>query len=74
MDLVCNCLHATWKLFEVHFQKVMFVTSIGPAIVQYNIVITNISKTRVHEFCRGIKEERLGNVTAKGVPVVLQRG
>lgn len=72
MNLICHGIHSIWELLHVNLQEVLFVSSIGPTIIQDYIVVSNIAKAGVNECLGGIEEQRFGHITSERIPIVLE--
>ncbi len=71
MDLISNMSHIVWEFLKVSFKHVVLVAAVGPAVVENDVVISQVTETSVYkDFCSGEKQ-RFGDIAAEGVPVVL---
>lgn len=64
-------IHATGELLLVYSEITIIAASVGPTVIQDDIVVTNISQPCIDEYSRGIEQERFRDITAQSVPVVL---
>ena len=71
MELIRNTFHPTWELRTVGQQRALGATPGGPAIVEDDIVVTQVAKTKVDNLLGGREEEGFVDVAAEGVPVIL---
>jgi hypothetical protein len=49
VEFISNGGHAAWEFLQVHFEKAFLVSSIRPAVIQHNIIVSDIPQTRVDE-------------------------
>ena len=74
MKFIRDILQPVGKFADLRLQLSTFVSSIHilPAVIQHDMVITEISQTQSNNLVRGSQEKLLGNVATKCIPVVLQ--
>ena len=47
------------------------VSSVGPTIIQDDIMVTHVAQTECDEIACGVEDERFGNVACESIPSIL---
>lgn len=71
MQIVCNGSHSAGKLLLVYNQFTLFIATIGPAVIQDDISVSQVLKAILGDELRMVKQQMLRNIAAEGIPVIL---
>lgn len=70
VDAVGNSLHAVGKLLGVVDEVAGVIAAGRPAIIEHDVVITQVAQAVVNHGLSGVEQELLGDVAMEGIPVV----
>lgn len=73
VEIIGNRFQASWELAELRLELAIAVSTVDilPAVIEHDIVVSQVTQTQAQDLRRGTKEKVFGNVATESIPVVL---